>query len=210
MQSRIGNYWKTHPSFSLSLNCAVILLLFLLSGLLGACSSTASGGATDPGNPQGIVTVHLGETHGSPTPPLPSYWCGAWATQTSPAYNAPATVGVYAKFVQTVNQNPVGVGGATAGATVHWADGTNSTQTVTTSSDGLAVFAIPTAGKAGDINTLTRVAVDFTSKDGATCQVKEDRQAFFTLMPGSPMAAATPTPFPNTKQRDGHGHRRTN
>ena len=195
MQSRIGSSWETHPSFSLSFKCAAILLL---SGLLVACSSAANGGATDLGNPQAVVTIHLGETNVSPTPPLPSYWCGAWATQTSPAYSSPSAVGVYAKFVQTVNQNPVGVAGATAGATVHWADGTTSTQTVTTSSDGLAVFALPLTGKAGDINTVTRVEVDFTSKEGATCQVKDDRQAFFTLMTGST------TPVPNPNKRGGH------
>ena len=97
-----------------------------------------------------------------------------------------------------MNHNPVGVAGATAGAIVHWADGTTSTQTVTTGSDGLAVFAIPLAGKAADINTITRVEVDFTSKEGATCQVKDDRQAFFTLITGSP------TPVPNPEKRGGH------
>jgi hypothetical protein len=98
-----------------------------------------------------------------------------------------------------VNQNPVGVAGATAGATVHWADGTTSTQTVTTSSDGLAVFAIPITGKAEDINAVTLVEVDFTSKEGATCQVKDDRQAFFTLMSPTP-------PGQNPKKKGNHRH----
>jgi hypothetical protein len=102
--------------------------------------------------------------------------------------------------VQTVNQNPVGVAGATAGATVHWADGTTSTQTVTTSRDGLAVFALPLAGKAGDSNTVTLVEVDFTSQEGATCQVKDDRQAFFTLL--------SPTPTQNPKKKGDHRHHR--
>jgi hypothetical protein len=197
MQSRIWTYWKTHTSFSLSLKCAAILLLFLLSVLIVACSSAASGGSTDLGNPQVTVTVHLGDTNGSPTPPLPSYWCGAWATQTSPAYYATSTVGIYAKFVHNVNQNPVGMGGATAVATVHWADRTNSTQTVTTSSDGLAVFAIPTAGRAADINTVTLVEVDFTASDGTTCQVNDDRQAFFTLIGASSGVGTATTPSAN-------------
>jgi hypothetical protein len=204
MQSRMRNAWKTPPSFSLFLPGAAILLLILLSGLLGACSSTPSGGARELGNPQAVVTVHLGETNGSPTPTLPSYWCGAWATQTSPAYNATATVGVYAKFVRTVNQNPVGVGQASATARVRWADGTNDAQTVTTTNDGLAVFSIPTEGRAADINTLTLVEVEFTSKEGATCQVKDDRQAFFTLMTASPTPGATPN------KRGGHRPHRSN
>jgi hypothetical protein len=70
---------------------------------------------------------------------------------------------------------------------------------VTTSSDGLAVFAIPITGKAEDINAVTLVEVDFTSKEGATCQVKDDRQAFFTLMSPTP-------PGQNPKKKGNHRH----
>jgi hypothetical protein len=106
-----------------------------------------------------------------------------------------SSVGVYAKFVHNVGQNPVGVEGASATAIVHWADGTSNTQTATTTSDGLAVFAISTSGKAVDINTVTLVEVDFVAKDGTTCDVKDNRQAFFTLMAVSATAVtATITP----------------
>src|SRR5436853_1858751 len=200
MQSHIGNYWKAKTSFSLSLKCGAILLLFFLSVLIVACSSGTGGSSTDLGNPQVTVTIQLG-ANGSPTPPLPDYWCGAWATQTSPVYNMTSTVGVYAKFVHNVNQNPVGVGEASATAIVRWADGTSNTQTVTTTNDGLAVFSIPTGGRAADINTVTLIEVDFVAKDGTTCKVQNDRQAFFTLMVVSPTAAtatmiASPTASP--------------
>jgi hypothetical protein len=195
VQEHIGTAWKTKASFSLSLKCAVILLLFSLSVLIVACSSGAGGSSTDLGNPQVTVTIQLG-ANGSPTPPLPNYWCGAWATQTSPVYNSASTVGVYAKFVHTMNQNPVGVAGASATAIVHWADGTSNTQTAATTPDGLAVFSIPTGGRAADINTVTLIEVDFVAKDGTTCKVQNDRQAFFTLTGGSSTATATMTLSP--------------
>ena len=200
MQSHIWNCWKVKTSFSLFLKCGAILLLFFLSVLIVACGSGAGGSSTDLGNPQVTVTIQLG-ANGSPTPPLPDYWCGAWATQTSPVYNMTSTVGVYAKFVHNVNQNPVGVGEASATAIVRWADGTSNTQTVTTTNDGLAVFSIPTGGRAADINTVTLIEVDFVAKDGTTCKVQNDRQAFFTLMVVSPTAAtatmiASPTASP--------------
>src|SRR5437588_12400646 len=130
MQAYRWNDWKTKTSFSLSLKCGAILLLFCLSVLIVACSSGAGGSSTDLGNPQVTVTIQLG-ANGSPTPPLPDYWCGAWATQTAPVYNMTSTVGVYAKFVHNVNQNPEGIGGATAIATVYWADQSNNTYTTT-------------------------------------------------------------------------------
>src|SRR5436853_2052746 len=195
MQSHIWNCWKVKTSFSLFLKCGAILLLFFLSVLIVACGSGAGGSSTDLGNPQVTVTIQLGG-NGSPTPPLPDYWCGAWATQTSPAYNMTSTVGVYAKFVHNVNQNPVGVGEASATAIVRWADGTSNTQTVTTTNDGLAVFSIPTGGRAADINTVTLIEVDFVAKDGTTCKVQNDRQAFFTLTGGSSTATATMTLSP--------------
>ena len=193
MQLHRWNYWKTKTSFSLSLKYAAILLLFCLSVLIVACSSGTGGSSTDLGNPQVTVTIQLGP-NGSPTPPLPEYWCGAWATQTSPVYNT--AVGVYAKFVHNVGQNPVGVGGASATATVSWADQSTSTYTATTTNDGLAVFSIPTGGRAADINTVTLIKVDFVAKDGTTCHVQEDRQAFFTLIVISPIASATMMPSP--------------
>jgi hypothetical protein len=189
VQSHLRNYWKANTSFSLSLKCGAILLLFFLSVLIVACSSGTGGSSTDLGNPPVTVTIQLG-ANGSPTPSLPDYWCGAWATQTSPAYNTTSTVGVYAKFVHNVDQNPVGVGEASATAVIRWADGTSNTQTATTTNDGLAVFSIPTAGRAADINTVTLIEVDFVAKDGTTCKVQNDRQAFFTLMAAS---STTPT-----------------
>src|SRR5438093_7290003 len=114
IQSRRWGYWKRGTPFSLFLKYGAILLLFFLSVLIVACSSETGGTSTDLGNPQVTVTIQLGNTNGTPTPPLPEYWCGAWATQSSPPYNSTSTVGVYAKFIHNVKQNPEGMGGASA------------------------------------------------------------------------------------------------
>ena len=195
MQSQFRTQWDKGKSLPFSLKSAAIILLFLLSVLIVACgsnsgaSTTASTG-TAPGNPPITVTINLGGGNGSPTPSLAPYWCGAWATNTTPTYTS-GVVGVYAKFTHNVNMNPVGIGGATATATVTWPDGSTSTQTVTTTDDGLAVFSVSVAGRASAVGKFTFISVTF-HKDGLTdCTVPQDRVAFFTLVVVSPTATAT-------------------
>ncbi|WP_156025345.1 hypothetical protein [Thermogemmatispora carboxidivorans] len=93
---------------------------------------------------------------------------------------------VYAKFVHTVDGNPVGVGDATATATVRWWDGSTMTQTAQTTSDGLAVFSIPP--RADAIGKLTLVNVTFSKAGTPSCTVPQP--AYFTISSGS---QATPT-----------------
>lgn len=201
MDLQIRKQWKT--GVSLFLKCGAILLLLFVSILIVACGSTTGTNITNINGPVTTVTIHIGDTKtGSPTPPLPTYWCGAWATQSSPAINASAMVGVYAKFTHNINGNPEGVEGATATAIVMWPDGTTTPQTVTTTADGLAVFAISVANRADAVNRLTLVTVTFTKGD-QTCTVGEDRAAFFTLIVVSPTATSTPGTTNGTPQPGG-------
>ncbi|MBV9230212.1 MAG: hypothetical protein JOZ18_12940 [Chloroflexi bacterium] len=192
MQPRIWKQRKLNTTLSLYLKCGAILLLFLLSVLIVACSD-GTGAANTTGSLNGpvvTVTIHLGDGYGnSPTPTLPDYTCGAWATQTTPPMNMASNVGVYAKFVHNVNGNPEGVDGATATALVLWPDGTNDTLTTNTTPDGLATFSIPIADKASAVNKITLVKVTFSKPGIPTCTVDVDRAAFFTLVIVSPTAS---------------------
>ncbi len=140
---------KFPTSFSFYCKCSAIVLLFTLCALSVACG-TSNSSQVDPSNQSVTVTIDLNGSNASPTPPLPDYLCGAWATNTSPGFNPNAPINVFAKFVHTVNNNPVGVDGATATAQIDWPDGTTDTATAKTTSDGLAVIPImlkPNAGK---------------------------------------------------------------
>ncbi len=193
IQSHIRKQWKMGGKLPLSLKCGAIFFLIFLSVLVVACGGNASND-TNLGNPAVTVTINLGNNKASPTPSLAPYWCGAWATNTTPAYNATTTVGVYAKFTHNVNGNPEGVNAATAIATVTWPNGnTTQAQTITTA-DGLAVFSISTADKSFAVNGITLVTVNFTKDGLPPCNVTPDRAAFFTLVIVSPIATCTPPP----------------
>jgi len=194
MFSRLWQVFREQPV--LLLKSGSVCVLFLLSVLIVACG--AGSGVQVPGSPPVTVTINLNQTYASPTPPLPPYSCGAWATQSTPAYALNAIVDVYAKFVQNVGGNPVGMGSAHAVAYVSWPDGTASQIPTTTSSDGLAVFQIPL--QPSSLNRVVLVAVSFTSADGQhTCNVAEDQRAFFTAIQVSPTASpsASPTGTPS-------------
>lgn len=202
MQPQSATSPGTRPTLSFYIKCGAIFLLFLLSVLIVACGGTDTNVA-NLGGPVPTVTIRIG-TNSSPTPPLPDYWCGAWATQTSPGFNANTTVGVYAKFTHNVNGNPEGVDGAAATAVVQWPDGTATTLSTTTTPDGLAVFAVPAGNKADAVNRSTLVTVTFTKAGLAPCVVDGTRAAFFTLIPASPTAnpSATPTNTPTVTPTD--------
>lgn len=164
------------------------LALLILSMLVVSCGSSASANTANTGDPSVTVTINVGNG-GSPTPTLPAYECGAWATQAAAPYGT-RVVGVYAKFVQLVNGNPVGVVGANAIATVIWPDGTTSTIAGTTGSDGLVTFAVSTAGRADALMKLVFITVAFTANGVPPCNVTQDRAAFFMLTNGT---SDTPT-----------------
>ncbi len=189
-QPEIGPIMR--PSLSFYIKCGALFLLFLLSVLIVACGGNESN-AVNLGAPVPTVTILIGNSS-SPTPPLPDYWCGAWATQTSPGFNPNTVVGVYAKFTHNVNGNPEGVDGAAATAVVQWPDGTTTTLSTTTTPDGLAVFSVPAGNKADAVNRSTLVTVTFTKTGLTPCVVDGARAAFFTLIFASPTANASATP----------------
>ncbi|GAC1432332.1 MAG: hypothetical protein PVS3B3_12440 [Ktedonobacteraceae bacterium] len=178
-----------------------------------ACGTGATASTTNPGDPAVTVTIDLNGSNGSPTPTMPEYWCGAWATQSSPPFGT-STVGVYAKFVHNVKTNPndpnevgnpQGIEGASAVATVIWPDGTQAQVSGTTGVDGLASFPISTVNRGDAINKLTFVTVEFTKDGIPPCIVDRTRAAFFTLViatpgsSGSPGGSGTPGGTPEPK-----------
>src|SRR5437016_407197 len=167
MEPQADIHKKKGPAFSLYLKCSAVLVLFFFSVLIVACGggTTNSNTQSNVTNPIVTVTINLGNTNTTPLPTLSPYTCGAWTTNTSPAYNASTEVAVYAKYTQSVNGNPQGVDAATATATIHWGDGTTDTQTINTTSDGLAVFDFNATNKGTAVGKLTLVTVTFT-KDG--------------------------------------------
>ncbi len=185
------HFWKQlkiGTCLTLYMKFGAVFLLLSFCVLVVACGNSSS--LADPGNPNATATIQFGGGDSSPTPDLPPYTCGAWATETSPALNTTKTVNVYAKYVHNVDGNPVGVGGASATATVHWPDGSADTQTVTTSSDGLAVFSLPP--RANALGKLTLVDVTFSKAGLQNCAVPQ--AAYFTLILASPTATVTPSP----------------
>lgn len=178
-------------SFSFYLKCGAVALLFLLCALIAACSDN-SDSQINSGNPLANGTIDLNGSNSSPTPPMPPYLCGAWVTNTSPAFSPDRPISVFAKFVQTNTPqdpgNPIGVDGATGTATIQWPDGSTEMVTAKTTSDGLAVF--PIMVKPDAANKIVLVQIIFT-KDGIDpCTVPQP--AYFTPILVSP----TPTPTP--------------
>lgn len=208
----ISRQGKTNTFLNFIIKCSAISFLCLTSILIVACSSNG-GSQVDPGTPIVTVTIKLGQDIASPTPALSKYYCGGWATDTSPPFTSTSTVSIYGKFTQIVDGNPVGVGGASATATVQWPDGTSDTQTATTTSDGLAVF--PVLMKASAINKLVTIMIQFTSAN-AQCTIPS--AAYFTAILVSPTptktavpsttpgGAGTPTgsPSPSPTKKPGH------
>jgi hypothetical protein len=182
---------RTSFSSAFYLKCGALALLFLLFGLVAACGS-GSNDQANSSNPLANGAVDINGSNSSPTPPLSPYLCGAWVTNTSPAFSPDRPISVFAKYVQTNAPqnpgNPVGVDGATATATIQWPDGSSESVTAKTTADGLAV--IPILVKPDAANKLVIVQVSF-SKDGADpCSVQP---AYFTPILVSPTAAPQPT-----------------
>lgn len=184
---RSWKYWKRRFSFALYLKCASVLFLFTLGVLIVACGNT---GQVDPGN-AAVATIDLNGFRGSPIPPLPDYLCGAWVTNSSPAFAPNGVISVFAKFVHTVGGNPVGVDGAEGAATVLWPDGSSNTVSATTTSDGLIVF--PVVLKATSINKVVLVRVTFSKQGVPSCTTPQP--AYFTaILMSSPTVTKDPTP----------------
>ena len=188
-----SNQDKINTPFNLIVKCCAIFFLFFISILIVACSSNGTS-QLNPGTPVVTVTIKLGQDTGSPTPPLSQYYCGGWATDTSPPFTSTSTVSVFGKFTQNVDGNPVGVSGATATAQIQWPDGTSDTITETTTSDGLAVF--PVVIKPSAINKLVTISITFTKTGIPQCT--RPSVAYFTAILVSPTPTKTAIPSPST------------
>ena len=187
MQSQLD---KKRTRFFLLAKCAGILAFFVVAVIVVACGSDTTQVA--PGTPVATLTIVFGQSNASPTPALAPYYCGGWATDTTPAYSPNSVVNVYGKFTQTVDGNPVGVNGASAVATVIWPNGNTETEKTTTASDGLAVFSI--AIQASAINHVVLVQMSFTAPNGTSCNLTSP--AFFTALVVSLTATNTAVPSP--------------
>ncbi len=181
---------------TLLIKAGAISFLLLLSLLIVACGGSG-GSQVDPGTPVATVTINLGQVIGSPTPTFAPYYCGGWATDTSPPSSSTSIVSVFGKITHTVtvdgNSNPEGVGGATATAIIQWPDGSTDRMSVATTPDGLAVF--PVAIKASAINKLVTIMISFTSAQGALlCTIPS--AAYFTAILVSPTPTNTAIPSP--------------
>jgi hypothetical protein len=178
-------------TLSLYLKFGALVFLLFLSVLIAACSSNGGSAQLNPGTPVATVTINLNQSGVSPTPTLSAYYCGGWATDTTPAFNPNSIVNVYGKFTHNVDGNPEGVGGATATATILWPDGSTSTLTATTTSDGLAVF--PVAIKANSLFKEVLVGIVFTTAQDISCPVTMGA-VFFTPIQASPTPTSTAMP----------------
>src|SRR5574340_718257 len=139
---------------------AVLFFLFLTVGVVSCGNAT---GQIVPSTPVATITISFNGNNGSPTPPLKDYYCGGWATDTTPAFNASGVVNVFGKLTHIVDGNPVGVGNATAVATIIWPDNTSQTMSTTTTSDGLAVFSIML--KPSALNHIVLIQIVFIYTD---------------------------------------------
>src|SRR5213080_4341626 len=189
----LSNQNKANTLFNLIVKFSAVSFLFFICILIIACSSNGSS-QLNPGTPVVTVTIKLGQDTGSPTPTLNPYYCGGWATDTSPLFSSASTVSIFGKFTQIVDGNPVGVLGATATATIQWPDGTSDTMTTTTTSDGLAVF--PVAIKPSAINKLVTVSISFTKTGIQPCTIPSE--AYFTAILVSPTPPKTAVPSTST------------
>src|SRR5690348_16125438 len=104
MWSRPNN---AHTAFPLHLKKSASLFCLFLSMIVVACGGESS--QSVPATPAASVTIALDRTTASPTPTLLPYYCGGWATETTPGYRAKGVVLIYGKFTQTMSGNPVGV-----------------------------------------------------------------------------------------------------
>ena len=185
----LSNQDKTNTLFNLIVKFSAISILFFISMLTVACSSNGTS-QLNTGTPVVTVTINLGQDTGSPTPKLSPFYCGGWATDTSPSFSPTSTVSIFGKFTQIVDGNPLGIEGATATATIQWPDGTSDTMTTTTTSDGLAVF--PVTIKPSAINKLVTISITFTKTGIQQCTIPS--AAYFTAILVSPTPTKTAMP----------------
>jgi hypothetical protein len=144
--------------------CGAFSALLLL--LLTACGPTVS----QPPTQQKITIYSNFQNQETPSPPVPLYRCGAWASNNAPGPYS--TIIIYAKLTQ----NLVGISGGIATATAHFKD-TNVAlkQQPISDNGGYVTFLLPLEGRQPD-GVPTTVDVSFNVA-GETVQCTP---AFFT------------------------------
>lgn len=182
---------------SFYLKYGAVFLLLSLSVLVIACGASDTTTTANSNSPQLTVTINFNNNLSSLGTASP-YLCGAWVTNSTPAFNAGNKIPVYARFIHNVNGNPVGVNGASASANVEWADGGRDSQGATTTSDGLAVFYFTIPDRPDMVGKNNLVTVSFSGSNGQTCSVDNQSQpaAFFTFIEVSPTPTASPSVMP--------------
>jgi hypothetical protein len=152
-------------SFALSSGVLCVMLLLMLAACGPAVSQVA---------PQATVTVSSTfQSQVSPVPTVPTYRCGAWASNNAPGTFS--TITIYARLTKNV----AGVGGAPATAIVHFQNGDQTLDRRPVSDRGGYVsFTLPLQGRQPDKIPAT-VDVIFTNFPGGTVRCSP---AFFTPM----------------------------
>jgi hypothetical protein len=143
-----------------------ILLPFII--LLISCG----GPTVEQAVPQQTVTVNPKfQSQLSPIPTLPTYRCGAWASNNTPGPND--TITIYARLTQ----NLAPVNGAMASAVVHFQGNDQALdQHPTSDTGGYVSFTVSLQGQQ-PVKIPATVEVTFTNFPGGTLRCS---QAFFT------------------------------
>ncbi len=187
---------KKNTTTSLILKLGAISFLLFLSFLVVACGGNDNS-QLGLGTPVATITINLGQALGSPTPPLKDYYCGGWATETTPPFNPNSIVNVFAKFIHIdANGNPEGVAGATATAVIVWPDGSQEIPPQKTTSDGLVVF--PIAIKNSALNKEVTIQITFTATTPTGPVKCLITPAYFTAILVSPTPTNTAVPSPTS------------
>jgi hypothetical protein len=152
----------------------ILFLAFALGflALLAACSPVT----TSSIQPAKTVTINPSfQAQISPIPTMPTYACGAWASNNAP--RTYSTITIYAKLTQATK----GVSGAIATAVVHFQSGDVQLDNQPTSdSGGYVSFSLPLQGRQ-PVNVPATVSVTFNNVPGKSGPV-QCSQAFFTPM----------------------------
>ena len=141
-----------------------------LLALLAACSTAA----TNSLQPVQTPTINPSfQSRISPVPTMPTYACGAWASNNSPGPGSVITI--YARLTKNVQ----GVSGATASAVVHFQYGDVQLGDQTSDSGGYVAFSLPLGGRQ-PVKVPATVDVTFSNLPGYSGKII--CSAFFTPM----------------------------
>ncbi|HEV2581778.1 MAG TPA: hypothetical protein VGT44_13070 [Ktedonobacteraceae bacterium] len=149
----------------------LIGLLLPIAFLLGACTGFGAASTSQVAPQQTVVISKTFQSQLSPLPTVPTYLCGAWASNNAPGPND--TITIFARLTK----NLVAVSGATATAVVHFQSGDVTLNTNPVSDNGgYVTFSLSLQGRQ-PANIPVTVDVTFTHFAGGTLLCT---QAFFT------------------------------